>query len=178
MHQLRQSNLSKMISGYYLVAIKDFVFQSRKIEMGISSIAGLGVFAAQKILKDEIIECVPVLLMSRDSLETLCDVYGADHVLADYVFDWEDGMVALCFGCGSLYNHQGDNANLHYRGFVKDFPRIQFYARHDIEVGDELTIDYDPTRELLFFPSGTWGEPPDSVVKKLGGYTKSSKIHE
>ena len=106
-----------------------------KIEIKKSLGKGLGVFATDKIYKDEIIETCHILTLPLDP---------NGHILSDYKFawprgtNWKENVIAL--GYGSLYNHSNEpNAYLEdnpkYRGFI-------FYANQDIAIGEEITVYY------------------------------------
>jgi len=61
-------------------------------------------------------------------------------VMADYVFDWGKGTVALALGYGSLYNHSyAPNARYDDEGQRTKI----FTALRDIEAGEEITVNYN-----------------------------------
>ncbi|MAT14167.1 MAG: SET domain-containing protein-lysine N-methyltransferase [Planctomyces sp.] len=93
---------------------------------------GRGVFARKFIPKGTVIEKVPVLVMPAD------DIY--DTFIADYVFEWGKGTVALALGYGSLYNHSF-KANCRYEDTGK--MSKSYIAERDIEDGEEVTINYN-----------------------------------
>ena len=62
---------------------------------------GRGVFARKSIPCDTLIERVPVLVMP---VHAMWETEG-NSTLANYVFHWGPGTVALALGYGSLYNH-------------------------------------------------------------------------
>ena len=62
---------------------------------------GRGVFARRLIRKGELIEKVPMLVLS---IEEYHDGISKTS-LANYCFAWGQGTVALALGYGSLYNH-------------------------------------------------------------------------
>ena len=63
---------------------------------------GRGVFCNQPLLKDEIIESVPLIIIPASQ-----KVWVSESKLADYFFNYneEEDAVALALGFGSLYNH-------------------------------------------------------------------------
>lgn len=110
--------------------------QSTLITIKEAANKGLGVFAVRRIPKDAEIERVPVLILPED------DIYGQDRAskLAGYVFEWEEGEIALALGYGSLYNHSfKPNAQYWREG---DDTQI-YVALRDIEPGEEITINYN-----------------------------------
>jgi SET domain-containing protein len=104
-----------------------------KIEIKESPNKGLGVFAKEKILKDEIIEICPLIKL---------DVPHNSDVLDDYRFYYpkknsKEYVVAL--GYGSIYNHNNQN-NADWRdGKPMTF---EFFATKDIELGEEICTSY------------------------------------
>lgn len=97
---------------------------------------GRGVFARTFIPEGTVFERTPVLVIPTDEI-----VDGGDNpVLADYVFDWGRGTVALALGFGSLYNHSyRPNARYDDEGQLTKI----FTALHDISPGDEITVNYN-----------------------------------
>lgn len=92
---------------------------------------GRGVFATRRFLEGEPIETCPTVELAD------AEVTGR---LSDYVFNSVNGGdVLLVLGHGMLYNHSPD-PNVEY---VQDEPStITFQALHEVQPGDELTIDY------------------------------------
>lgn len=108
---------------------------SEKIEVRQVKGKGRGVFARGTIREGEVIERVPVLVLSVNDPE------GAESLgdIAGYVFHWGKGTVALALGYGSLYNHS-------YRPNARydDEPRKKvFTALRDIAPGEEITVNYN-----------------------------------
>jgi uncharacterized protein len=128
------------------------IIQTGKIFVGKSKIkgAGLGVFAAEKIKKGEVIEECPVLVMSGEDVELL-----RKTKLRQYYFMWEKDKpsirlakkVAVCMGWGAVYNHS-DNPNVKT---AKDFKKetITFTALRDIKKGEEVTHSYTKKKGQL-----------------------------
>ena len=97
---------------------------------------GRGVFARTFIPEGTVFERTPVLVIPSDEI-----MESADHpVLADYVFDWGRGTVALALGFGSLYNHSYQ-PNARYDD-IGQLTKI-FTALRDISPGDEITVNYN-----------------------------------
>lgn len=119
-----------------------------KIYVAVSPGKGRGVFAAQKIGKEEIIEECPCLTF-REGEE-------AEHIdrtpLECYYFRWKEGINAILFGYGSLYNHSYAPNALYRRNY--DTSSMEFVALRDIEAGEEITINYNgrpDSKEPLWF---------------------------
>jgi SET domain-containing protein len=112
--------------------------QSDAVEVKRARGKGRGVFARRPIRKGEVIERVPVLVMSAEEY-----VGGVDQSpLAGYVFAWGEGQIALALGYGSLYNHSF-KPNARYQDVP---PRTkQFVALRDIGAGEEVTVNYNGT---------------------------------
>lgn len=103
---------------------------------------GRGVFARRRIPAGTVFEQVPVIVLP--DVEVL---EAAEHsVLANYVFDWGRGTVALALGFGSMYNHSySPNARYDDEGRQTKV----FTALRDIESGEEITINYNGHEEDL-----------------------------
>ena len=101
---------------------------------------GRGVFARRTIPAGTVFERVPVLVFpSEEVLEST-----ENPVLANYVFDWGQGTVALALGFGSMYNHSySPNARYDDEGLQTKV----FTALRDIESGEEITINYNGHEE-------------------------------
>lgn len=108
-----------------------------KIEVKASPIHGLGVFAKNKILKDEIIE-VCYAIFFRTDLGDLNDI------LLKYRFSYPCGTkpthYAIPLGYGCIYNHSETNNAL----WTCDSNSALYYfvAIRDIEVGEEICTSY------------------------------------
>ncbi|HQW11268.1 MAG TPA: SET domain-containing protein [Saprospiraceae bacterium] len=120
-------------------------------ELYITSIPerGRGMFCSRKILKKEIIEVCPVLVIPRHQLEQI-----HTSMLHDYYFLWDHGQAAIALGYGSLYNHSyTPNAE-----YIMDFTHSQLIIQSlcDIEVDTEITFNYNgdanDRSELWFAP--------------------------
>lgn len=93
---------------------------------------GRGVFAKTKIRKGQIIEKVPILLVTWDDI--------ADSELADYAFVQTEKKVGIALGYGSLYNHSyKPNARYDDEGKATKV----FSAVRTIEPGEEITVNYN-----------------------------------
>lgn len=99
-----------------------------------SSAGGLGVFSDASYDRGTVVEVCRYLEVEADAVR--------DSPLWDYVFSGEEGRVLVILGFGMLYNHSY-RPNLRYELLGDDL--IQFVARCDIGVGDELTVNYGRT---------------------------------
>jgi len=127
----------------------------KKVEIKKSTVHGLGVFALEAIEKYEIFECAPVIIFHPSCFDNHKSwskdvgyddvITGGQHILEDYVFAWKGGMCALGLGWASIYNHSNDDANASYRMQASDTDdsRIEFYAKRDIQTGEEIFIHYN-----------------------------------
>lgn len=113
------------------------ILPPKKIYVKTSPIHGLGVFASEKIYKDEIIEESPILTLPINKGDT-------SSILLDYRFnwpqgtEWEEQVVGL--GFASLYNHsESPNAYWISNNEKRTF---SFIANRDIEIGEEILVWY------------------------------------
>jgi uncharacterized protein len=97
---------------------------------------GRGVFACKKISKGTIIERVPVVIFRVE------EIFNSTRrpKLAEYAFNWGDGLVAIALGYGSLYNHSyRPNAEFYSEGRLTQV----FWAISDINSDEEITVNYN-----------------------------------
>lgn len=101
---------------------------------------GRGVFAAKKIRKDEVIEICPIILIPTNEVSDL-----RKTELQNYYFMWDDEpahhRAAICLGYGELYNHTY-TPNATYKK-IKENNTIEFIALEDIELNEEITVNYN-----------------------------------
>jgi uncharacterized protein len=118
------------------------------VRLGRSVRHGRGIFASRAFAAGEAIERCPVLVAEADDADAVMLAFHG------YVFDWEEGRVAIALGFGSLYNHDPD-PNAEYEA-DHDEQELLIRARHEIAAGDEITIDYTDggAIELWFEPTG------------------------
>ena len=116
--------------------------------VGPSSISGRGVFTTIDLPADIVIHVAPLILLSDDDHEHLT------HTALDgYVYDWDDGGVALALGLGSVFNHAHD-PNVGYELAPEDhpvFPAFVYRTERPVRAGEELTIDYSGGEVELWF---------------------------
>ncbi|MDF5712203.1 MAG: SET domain-containing protein [Nostoc sp. S4] len=108
--------------------------------VGNTKLKGKGVFAQKRFLKGEVIERVPVIVIPTQEVKLIDQT-----VLANYYYDWEDKAGAIALGLLSLFNHSY-HPNTYY---VKKFAEreVELIAYRDIEVGEEITANYNGSPE-------------------------------
>lgn len=99
---------------------------------------GRGVFALRPFREGELIEAAPVIAMPQSERK-----YVKKTKLVEYFFNWGEKKKdpAICLGYGSLYNHSySPNAK-----FTNNLDKntIDFYALRAIQIGEEITINYN-----------------------------------
>ncbi|MDR3587246.1 MAG: SET domain-containing protein [Desulfosporosinus sp.] len=107
---------------------------------------GRGIFANRNIKKGEFIEEAPVIVIPISEWKRM-----KKTILSNYVFRWGEDK-ALALGYGSLYNHSY-TPNTRYLTNIEN-QSIDYYAREEIQVGEEITVNYngDPKdQSLLWF---------------------------
>ncbi|MFM7036857.1 MAG: SET domain-containing protein [Planctomycetaceae bacterium] len=103
---------------------------------------GRGVFARELIPAGTVFERVPLLVIpAKEVLE--CEHGG---FLAQYVFEYGRGHVALALGFGSLYNHSF-SPNARYDDAGRQVK--EYRALRDIQKGEEITINYNGAEDCM-----------------------------
>jgi uncharacterized protein len=136
--------------------------QSAAIEVKRIKGKGRGVFARRLILKGEVIERVPVIVLPAEEV-----VSGT--TLANYAFKWGRGQAALALGYGSLYNHS-DRPNARYWDVGPQTK--EFTALRDIEPGEEITVNYNGKPRSR---SAVWFEVIEGLPPRNGNGTIDRK---
>lgn len=109
----------------------------KKIYVKNSPIHGLGVFASEKIIKEEMIEECPILSLPINKGEN-------SGILLDYRFNWPQGVEweeqVVGLGFASLYNHS-ETPNAYW---ISNYEKrtFNFIASRDIEVDEEIFVWY------------------------------------
>jgi SET domain-containing protein len=103
-----------------------------------SPLGGRGIFTADRIPKNTLIEICPVIVLPPEELPL---IHGTR--LHDYYFFWgeEEKECAIALGFGSLYNHSYE-PNAQYRADYDD-RTIEFYTLRDVKAGEEITVNYN-----------------------------------
>lgn len=103
---------------------------------------GRGIFATRDITNGELIEQSPVIVSAESEWK-----YLKKTILHDYCFSWGEDyeLTALALGYGSLFNHSY-SPNVMYI-YNMDNQTIDFYAIADIQMGEEITINYNDDSE-------------------------------
>jgi uncharacterized protein len=113
---------------------------------------GRGVFAARDFAAGELVERAPVLVLD-------CSHYDLPALLQKYTFSWKgltgvhEGQ-ALALGYGGLYNHASP-ASMRYAADA-DNQCILFVAERPIQVGEELTINYNGIGGSAYAENDRW----------------------
>ncbi len=99
---------------------------------------GRGVFAGRNFAERELIERTPVLIVPAEEWS-----YIRNTILDNYCFRFGPNQehAALAMGYGSLYNHSY-TPNAVYE-VIDGETVIQFTALRDIQVGEEITVNYN-----------------------------------
>lgn len=114
-------------------------YHNPKIQMRISKLHGVGVFARKNIKENEVLEEVPFILLKGDW-------HKIPRLLQEYIFGWTKEMddskskAAVVFGSGAIYNSSSD-PNADWQTSRKK-NRFIYYAYKDIKAGEEIFIDY------------------------------------
>jgi SET domain-containing protein len=97
---------------------------------------GRGVFTQKRILKGELIQTSPVVVIPPEQVKLIDQT-----ILGDYHYDWENESIAIVLSLMSLSNHSY-NPNAYY---IKKFAEreVAYIAWRDIEAGEEITINYN-----------------------------------
>ncbi len=120
------------------------VFIDSRIEIRESEIHRWGMFAKVDIPAHVIIESAPVVLCHNSLSEALFAINNCRHILQDYPFSWEGGMLAFALGYAAIYNHQRENNAMWKQNY--EYETIEFTTKRDILAGEEITVRYLPVR--------------------------------
>ena len=110
----------------------------RNVRMGAVEARGRGMFATRRILKGELIERSPVIVLNEKQWPV-----AERTILSNYAFDWgeKDEQAAIALGYVSIYNHSySPNAQLEQ---MLDELMMEVIAIKDIQPGEEVTINYN-----------------------------------
>lgn len=97
-----------------------------------------GVFTAEPIAADSLLEICPVIVLPEEDLPHIDETE-----LHDYYFMWgeDEKKCGIVLGYGSLYNHSF-SPNAEYRANYQN-GTLNFYALRDIAAGEEITVNYN-----------------------------------
>lgn len=108
--------------------------------VGMSPTLGIrGLVATEKISKDQVVESCPAIIFTKNPKIIEQTIF--DH----YVFDWDETHEALALGYGSLYNHSKQPNVKFELDMINKL--VVFVAISNIEIGEELLINYDSTAD-------------------------------
>lgn len=101
---------------------------------------GRGIVTTQRIAAGTVIETAPVVPYRTECRRDEMPDRSLPPELADLPHDWDEKHGCLVFGAMQFTNHS-DTPNA---SFTRDFEALTmtFTALRDIEVGEEITIDY------------------------------------
>lgn len=134
---------------------------SPRLELTLIEGKGLGVVASSLIREDDLIERCPVMVVDSNfnfgakayPYEDGSSPFELRHLLLPWVVD---GKRCIAFGYGTLYNHADlKSSNAMYLPYVEPSSNrrfIDFYAKRDIEKGQEITQTYASRDRLWFSP--------------------------
>ena len=115
------------------------LYQSPKIRVGESTVAGRGVFAIEDISAEEILEECHFFLLENGNFSTI------DPVLKEMVFAWpahtDAHQFAVVLGSGTIYNHSYESNAKWDTDEVKCC--FRFSATRDIKAGEEIFTNYN-----------------------------------
>ena len=99
---------------------------------------GRGVFTAETIAADTVVELSPVVVMSSEDR-----VHLDKTALYDYIFEWGTKKDKCCMALGlvPIYNHSYSSNCEYFMNFEED--TIVVKTVRIIEKGEELTINYN-----------------------------------
>jgi SET domain-containing protein len=106
------------------------------IEIRKSNKFGRGVFAAQTIAKDTVIERAPLIVLDEADTKMVRD----SNVLVYYDFSFNDQYSAIAGGYGSFYNHS-PSPNVDWE-VDQEAEEIKYWTTQAIEAGEQLFINY------------------------------------
>jgi len=109
-----------------------------------SSLRGRGVFVAEAIDNENLIEICPLLIIPPEQVATIHKTVFHDYY---FLLPDSDGLACIPLGYGCLYNHS-ETPNAEVRIDLKN-EQIEIHAIKNILAGAEIFIDYqDGDREF------------------------------
>ena len=112
--------------------LKPYLFVDKTDSMG------RGVYTAETIAPDTVVEVSPVIVMSADDRTHLDKT-----ALHDYIFEWGDLKDKCCMALGlvPIYNHSYSSNCEYFMYYEEDVILVK--TVRVIEKGEELTINYN-----------------------------------
>ena len=112
--------------------LKPYLFVDKTDSMG------RGVYTAETIAPDTVVEVSPVIVMSADDRTHLDKT-----ALHDYIFEWGDLKDKCCMALGlvPIYNHSYSSNCEYFMNYDEDVILVKTVRL--IEKGEELTINYN-----------------------------------
>jgi uncharacterized protein len=95
-----------------------------------------GIFASRNILKNELIESCPIILIPEKELNPM-----EKTVLGNYKYAWNTKYDCIVLGYCMLTNHSYNPNTIYKRDFRKK--KMNFYAIKNIKRGEEIYINYN-----------------------------------
>lgn len=111
-----------------------------KTIVGNTALKGRGVFAQKSLVKGELIERSPVIVIPAEQREFLDKT-----ALELYYFAWEKDAAAIGLGLTSIYNHSYHPNALYVKKF--DERVLEIFVWRDIVAGEEITVNYNENPE-------------------------------
>lgn len=119
------------------------ILPPKKIKITEIKNKGRGVVATKKILKNEIIEIFPLVILRPQDNRFIKNKSTSDTLYYYYLQQPEFKRDSIMLGYASLYNHSSDpNAELDYPNTPKKNHAF-FRAIKNIKAGEEITWDYN-----------------------------------
>ncbi|MDO8505902.1 MAG: SET domain-containing protein-lysine N-methyltransferase [bacterium] len=123
----------------------------KKIKISEIENKGRGVVATEKILKNEIIEYCPILLLRKKDSTFIKNKNKNDTLYYYYLQQPDLKRDVIMLGYASLYNHSSDpNCEVDYPADPK-MNYIFFRAIKNIKAGEEIIWDYNFDDDLVEF---------------------------
>jgi len=127
------------------------ILPPKKIKIIETTEKGRCVVATEKIFKDEIIEYCPLVVIGKKDSEFIKDKKNSEVLYYYYLQQPELQRDVIILGYGSLYNHSSTpNAEIDFDDNSED-KYIIYRALNDIEIGEEITWDYDFDNDIVEF---------------------------
>jgi SET domain-containing protein len=131
----------------------------RVVEMliiGNTKLKGRGIFAKKRFVKGEVIDRYPVVVIPSVEVQFIDQT-----ILGNYYFDWENKTAAIALGLGSLVNHSYHPNSFYVKKFTEEI--VEFTALRNIEVGEEITANYNGNPDNL---SPIWFDVAEEISSK------------